>query len=81
MASGRSRCVRAAARPLDNAIDAIGGSLEQGAAALPAVTALELASAVVGQDLATARLIVASLTPWGSAGRNPAALAVKTTDK
>lgn len=49
-------------------------------APLPAVAAADLASAVVGQDLATARLLVAGLTPWGSAGRGSPELAAETTD-
>jgi hypothetical protein len=65
---------------LDDAVGAVGGSPERGSASLPAVAASELASAVVGQDLATARLTVATLTPWGLAGMSPAAPAMEATD-
>jgi hypothetical protein len=65
---------------LGSAMDAVGGSPELRSAPLPAVAASELASAVVGQDLATARLTVASRTPWGLAGRIPEAPAVEATD-
>jgi len=65
---------------LEYAVGAVGGRPGHGPASLPAVTAPELASAVVGQDLATARLTVASFTPWGLAGRVPIAPAMEATD-
>ena len=65
---------------LAHAVEAVGGSPAHAPAPLPAVEPSELASAVVGQDLATARLVVASLTPWGAAGRTPATPAMEATD-
>lgn len=43
---------------------------------LRAVSGSDLASAVEGHDLATARLIVAALTPWGSVGGPPPGVAI-----
>ena len=65
---------------LDNAAGAVGGSTELGSAPLPGIAASELASAVLGQDLATARLTVATLTSWGLANVSPAAPAMGATD-
>ena len=51
---------------LDHAADLVDGSRQEQPGELPAMSGADLASAVEGKDLAAARLIVASLTPWGS---------------
>lgn len=55
---------------LDHASHAVGGDASAGNEPVRTADPDDLARAVVGQDLATARLIVASLTPWGSVERH-----------